>query len=575
MAGKKIPVETVLSARDVNTAQMWEKLAGAARHYQGVMDQAKGAFNSFQMLATGGTVLAAGAGMVETVKSLTELNKELESTTNNLAGSIQIYKFANSYNDALVMADETLRQIKKDAAALPGTDSDFIRAFAITFPEQVQQGVNSLDEAIKRSNNLTAVLLTKGVDSGQIGRDLSLMMRGHAGADVRSFMELKGQLGVKDAEEWNKLQSKERMKRLDQVIAKNKDAINAFGNTWEAVSSTAESYMKNMVLAGSKPLFEAAKNNVKAMNDYLGPLMPKIEQTLALGGGMAVAGGGYLAGRVGGALSLAAPQQYALQSLSGGAPAVLDHLATAGNVLLNVLRPLSEAFSSVFSAVYGAVGAALPGLSAILDLVVGVGGYMVSTLLGVVKMIADFVGPVLVTVFTTWSRVVELVMDAMIVAYSKFKPVADAAVAAVQRMIHALEQVWEWVQQKLHLGGGEYVPGGWMDRLRDSAEDARKKLGMDRVNGSGGITDYIRRRQEELAKAEEKRQADVARITKEAAKNKRPTIQQDFRGSKFSIEQKFAQGFDPDRVLTAVREDAQKLAQRRLTSGNTPLFGQT
>jgi hypothetical protein len=579
MAGKKIPVETVLSARDVNTAQMWERLAAGAQHYHGLVEKAKGAVNSFQTLVTGGTVLAAGAGLVETVKSLTELNKELESTTNNLAGSIQVYKFANNYNDALVMADDTLRKIKADAAALPGTDTDFIRAFAITFPEQVQQGVNSLDEAIKRSNNLTAVLLTKGVDSGQIGRDLALMMRGHAGADVRSFMELKGQLGVKDAEEFNKLSSKERLHRMDEVIKKNLDGIKAFGNTWEAVSSTAESYFKNMVLAGSKPLFEVAKNNVKAMNDYLEPLMPKIEQTLSLIGGMAVAGGGYLTGRIGGALSQAGPQQYALQALSGGAPAVLDHLATAGNVLLNVLRPLSEAFSAVFSAVYGAVGAALPGLSAVLDMVVGIGGYMVTTLLHVITTVANGVGPMLVTIMTTWSQIVSIAMDAYIVAYSKFKPVVDAAVGAVQRLIQALHQVWEWVQNKLHFGSGASygpeAPGGWVERLGDAAKEARKKLGMEGVNASGGLSEYIRRQQEALAKAEEKRQADVARITKEAAKNKRPVIQQDFRGSKFSIEQKFAQGFDPGRVLTAVREDAQKLAQRRLTSGNTPLFGQT
>jgi hypothetical protein len=219
----RVPVETVLSARDVNTAAMFQKLAGAAQKYEAIIGQAKGAFNSFQQLATGGTVLALGAGFVSAATSLTRLNKELESTTNQLAGSIQIYKFAANYNDALLMAEETLRRIKKDAADLPGTDTDF--------PEQAQRGAKTLDEAINRSNRLTAVLLTKGVDSSQIGRDLSLMMRGQAGADVRSFMELKGQMGVKDAAAFNALSAQKRFEKLDEVIKKNKDGIDAFANT--------------------------------------------------------------------------------------------------------------------------------------------------------------------------------------------------------------------------------------------------------------------------------------------------------------------------------------------------------
>ncbi len=127
----RVPVETVLSARDINTVAMFQRLAGAAQKYEAVVRQAKSAFNSFQQLATGGTVLALGAGFVSAATGLTKLNKELESTTNQLAGSIQVYKFAANYNDALLMAEGTLRRIKKDAADLPGTDTDFIRSFCM------------------------------------------------------------------------------------------------------------------------------------------------------------------------------------------------------------------------------------------------------------------------------------------------------------------------------------------------------------------------------------------------------------------------------------------------------------
>jgi len=576
MAGKKIPVETVMTARDTGVAQMWDKLAGAATHYTSVVGKAESAFSTFQTLATGGTVLAIGSGFTSMAKGLIDVNKALEVTTNALAGDVQVYKFAKNFTDSMILAKDTLQQIKRDAIALPGTDTDFMKAFTLTLPAQAELGVRTLDEARKRSNLLTAVLLTKGVDSSQIGRDLSLMLRGHAGADVRSFEVLKGQLGVKDAAQWNALDAKKRLLKLDDVIKKNKDSIDAFGSTWEAVSSSSESYLKNMVLAGSAPLFEVAKNNLKAMNDYLEPLMPRIEAALSLAGQATVDSGRYLGGKIGGALAGAGPQGYALSAAGAAAPSVLDHLATAGLVVLNFLQPLGEAFSSLSSAVMGVIGGALPGLSAVLDVVVGVTGFVLSATARAVTVLSDVIGPALTTAVQAWSRAIAVAADVYVIAYSKVKPVVDAASEAVTRFAHKLNEAFEWIAAKLHLGSGaSFGPEqpGLIDRLAEQAQEARRQLGFGSVNASGGIGDYIRKREEAQAAAAAKNAADLARIAKEASKNKRPLLNQDFRGSKFSIEQKFAQGFDPGRVLTAVREDSAKLAQRRLSAGNTPLFG--
>lgn len=579
MAGKKVPVETVMTARDVNVAQMWDKLAGAATHYTSLVGKAESAFSTFQTLATGGSVLAIGAGFTATAKSLIDVNKALEVTTNALAGDVQVYKFASNFADSMILAKDTLQQIKRDAIALPGTDTDFMKAFTLTLPAQAELGVRTLDEARKRSNMLTAVLLTKGVDSSQIGRDLSLMLRGHAGADVRSFEVLKGQLGVKDAAQWNALDKAKRLLKLDDVIKKNKDSIDAFGSTWEAVSSSSESYLKNMVLAGSAPLFEVAKRNLKAMNDYLEPLMPKIENMLSLGGMALVASGGYLGDRVGGSLAGAGLQGYATGALTTAAPSVLDHLATAGLVLLNQLQPLGDAFSSLSSLVVGVVGGAMPGLAAVLDVAVGVTGFILSAMLRTVTMISDVVGPALTTAAQVWSKAITVAADVYIVAYSKVKPVVDAATDAVSKFAHKLGEAFDWIAAKLHLGGGASfgpeAPGGWVDQLAEQAQEARRQLGFGSVNASGGISDWLRRQEQAQQAAAAKQAADLARIAKDASKNKRPLLNQDFRGSKFSIEQKFASGFDPGRVLTAVREDAAKLAQRRLAAGNTPLFGST
>ena len=183
MAGKKIPVETVLTGRDAGVKAVWEQAARAAEKYGQVVGYATGAFNTFQRLATGGLVFAAGAGFVDTFRNIVKVGSEAEKTAQSLAGSFQVYGFTNSFARGMALATKQVAEFKKEAAALPGTTADFLQSFNISFPKQIQAGVKSIDEARKRSNNLTAVLLAKGVDSAQIGRDLGMMISGHAGAD--------------------------------------------------------------------------------------------------------------------------------------------------------------------------------------------------------------------------------------------------------------------------------------------------------------------------------------------------------------------------------------------------------
>lgn len=68
--------------------------------------------------------------------------------------------------------------------------------------------------------------------------------------------------------------------------------------------------------------------------------------------------------------------------------------------------------------------------------------------------------------------------------------------------------------------------------------------------------------------------------TAAAAATARPTpggrgggVTQDFRNSRFSIQQKFEEGFDPDRIAAAFATDLGRLGERRLQSGLEPAFG--
>jgi len=574
MAGKKISVETVLTGRDAGVKKMWEDAAKAAEFYTKTISHVGSAFNAFQTLTTGGLILGAGAGLVGTFKTITQLGGEAEKTLQGLAGSFQVYGFAKDYSLAMALATDQVAKFKKEAAALPGTTEDFLRSFNINSSEQFQQGVKSIDEARKRSNTLTAVLLAKGVDSGQIGRDLGLMMRGHAGADVRSFMELKGQLGVKDAAEFNKKSSKERFALLDQVIAKNKDVIDAFGGTWEAVSSTSESFFKDMVRAGTAPLFEEAKNNLKAMNDYLEPLMPQIEKALTMG----TSGAMHLMGQ------MVAPSSYAAEAATNqsagmgfyeAVPTTLSQLGSIGAELMTVFSAIAEVVNAASNAIMGPLMAALPGMTAVLDVVAFAFRSSVIPVLYLTKIGFDVLGFTLTMLMKALSFAFTLIINIYTIVAAKIKGAVEPMVEIFHWVGKQIQDAFDWIAKKFHISGAEYGPEapGLLDAISDMAQDAKKQLGWGTVGGE--MENWLQKYREEQQLADDTQFWRGLAAENQALKRKQPSVVQDFRGSKFSIEQKFAQGFDPGRVLTAVREDTQKMAQRRLSSGLTPLFGKT
>lgn len=61
-------------------------------------------------------------------------------------------------------------------------------------------------------------------------------------------------------------------------------------------------------------------------------------------------------------------------------------------------------------------------------------------------------------------------------------------------------------------------------------------------------------------------------MTGRAPPAQRPHTNQDFRYSRFEITQKFAEGFDPDRVASAMASDLSSMAEQRLDTGFAPAF---
>ncbi|MFK5283327.1 hypothetical protein ACI3PL_27515, partial [Lacticaseibacillus paracasei] len=76
-----------------------------------------------------------------------------------------------------------------------------------------------------------------------------------------------------------------------------------------------------------------------------------------------------------------------------------------------------------------------------------------------------------------------------------------------------------WMVNKLDwTGAGSKVA----KEVHSQAEEARKSLGIGRVNATGGLAAYAQKQQEAMAKAEEERQKTLKRIQGEAARTSGP-----------------------------------------------------
>jgi hypothetical protein len=78
-------------------------------------------------------------------------------------------------------------------------------------------------------------------------------------------------------------------------------------------------------------------------------------------------------------------------------------------------------------------------------------------------------------------------------------------------------------------------------------------------------------RQREIA-AIERKMAEIRKRKKDAEDTRPPKTVNDFRGSHFSIDQRFAEGFDPDRIALAFSSDLAKIGERQLNSNYSPAF---
>lgn len=220
------------------------------------------------------------------------------------------------------------------------------------------------------------------------------------------------------------------------------------------------------------------------------------------------------------------------------AAAVLPPLIGAFNQILGALLPLWESLNNTYQTVAAQLRPVLQQLWEKIG--------------GLVTAIGNVLGPIL-----KWlGEIIAWVANAMA---ESLVPVIKKVVQALSWLVDAITAAVQWIASKVGKGG-EGLKGGLAAAVLGEASAAP---GVGAAPAAPNTT---------APNALASTPAGGAKAPGGGASGGGGRAVNDFRFSRFEITQKFAEGFDPDRIAVAFAQDIGRMGDLRLQSGFEPLF---
>lgn len=460
--------------------------------------------------------------------------------------------------------------------------------------------------------------------------------QGRAGGHVKTWtsllpflQKLPGQADL-TAKKFNAMTQAQRGMLIKQVLTGKElgAMVDEMGSTWSAQVGALVSNSKALLRLSTGPLFEGLKGAVSYMNalffDSEGSLTEMGKTAVAIGAivsthlvrgfrrafdwarqllGVMVQVGetlmksrgfqritdfvGSLAGQAGAFAKTAGGFRHADAPVAGGPaiaglidafsrPGVLEGVVEPLGRIFNDLTKLLAPFMALMTAVSGVLGdlvaAILPAFMGAVANLVGPLVTFMTGVFGIATMIYDQLRPALSGLWSAVAVVVSalgglfhqylrLVGAALLWLYRK---IAVVVVPAFSLLVKAITAVVNFV--------GKYIGS-----LAESAKlNADQILGPEAEDGgpTGGLLgDILKAIDDQKSKDEAARSAEKSAARSTPGARGGAQTYQDFRGSRFDIQQKFAEGYDPDRIAVAFAQDVGRLGEQRLQSGFEPVFG--
>lgn len=209
-----------------------------------------------------GTGLAAGLG--EALKTAFEFNEQIENVQLSLAAISNANGETNGLAEGFRLAGEVIKQMRVDAAALPGEFKDLEGIMQSIFSSGSQLGVGMFGmEKIASKTMMAASIL--GVNQATAGSELSMMLEGSASHKMPLFRKLGLNMS---SHQLNAMDPKERLNLVYNRLEKlaTPEAIKRASETWTGTKTTAIDRLKGAAGAVGMPLFEAVKAEIQKFN---------------------------------------------------------------------------------------------------------------------------------------------------------------------------------------------------------------------------------------------------------------------------------------------------------------------
>lgn len=160
-------------------------------------------------------------------------------------------------------------QFRNDAVESAGETGDFVD-IASKIAGPIMGAGKSMEDLHRITKGVVEMAPSLGIDFKQAGSDVMRMLQGTAGMESPLFAAMVAipSLGIKKAEEFNKLNPEKRIAKLEEALQNPafRAAASAYGNSWKGMVSTFEDVAKGAGMALGEPLFGLAKRGLASFN---------------------------------------------------------------------------------------------------------------------------------------------------------------------------------------------------------------------------------------------------------------------------------------------------------------------
>ncbi len=196
-------------------------------------------------------------------------------------------KGAASFQDAMASSAELMKQIRKDAAELPGTAEDMMLIMQQAMPAGIRTGHAVLGAHSTQSVARMLMVASQSIPGGAttVSREFAAMMEGRAITRNDLFARIRSQMDEgkgMNAKQFNALSEKQRWDEVEKVLAKiYGPSLGTYAKTWETVKETTVNWVQQLARVATSPLFESLKNKLQGLNDWIAKDQSSAESMLA------------------------------------------------------------------------------------------------------------------------------------------------------------------------------------------------------------------------------------------------------------------------------------------------------